>query len=499
MSRGGKLAPEVNRALFVKNLSYNVSPEELFDLFGKFGPVRQIRQGIANNTKGTAFVVYEDVMDAKQACDKLNGFNFQNRYLVGLPPTPTSSASSGAAGSFTLTSTAIAAIISIGQGHAASGGIQASATVLSALATSTANPTHRPDGDDEISECRLLGPFSLLVQGALGLLALSSLVWKRSRERPQRPLKIWAFDASKQVFGSVLVHIANLVMSMLSAGQFSVKVTNGKTPGAEDGYRPNPCSFYLLNLAIDTTLGIPILVLLLKLLTYAFSLTPFGQPPESIQSGHYGRPPRVVWWLKQSLIYFMGLMGMKICVLIIFNLMPWISRIGDWALKWTEGNVTLQITFVMLLFPVTMNALQYYIIDSFIKEKDSNEHEAVPTNDQYDVDSTRHSVDSGSPAHSPTHSASMQGSEQAVGNEDTRGKDARLQSRSGEISNKREKVSENGSRLNLLPAEDSEDEAASDGEESPTVGGGGSNGENDRLLSSGKKGVEEESDDTEMR
>lgn len=43
----------------------------------------QIRQGIANSTKGTAFVVYEDVMDAKQACDKLNGFNFQNRYLVG--------------------------------------------------------------------------------------------------------------------------------------------------------------------------------------------------------------------------------------------------------------------------------------------------------------------------------------------------------------------------------------------------------------------------------
>ena len=42
-----------------------------------------MRQGIATNTKGTAFVVYEDVMDAKQACDKLNGFNFQNRYLVG--------------------------------------------------------------------------------------------------------------------------------------------------------------------------------------------------------------------------------------------------------------------------------------------------------------------------------------------------------------------------------------------------------------------------------
>lgn len=34
-------------------------------------------------------------MDAKQACDKLNGFNFQGRYLVGTfdppPPFPTCS------------------------------------------------------------------------------------------------------------------------------------------------------------------------------------------------------------------------------------------------------------------------------------------------------------------------------------------------------------------------------------------------------------------------
>ena len=44
---------------------------------------RQIRQGINNSTKGTIFVVYEDVVDAKAACDKLNGFNFQGRYLVG--------------------------------------------------------------------------------------------------------------------------------------------------------------------------------------------------------------------------------------------------------------------------------------------------------------------------------------------------------------------------------------------------------------------------------
>ncbi|KAF2670747.1 pre-mRNA branch site protein p14 [Microthyrium microscopicum] len=96
MSRAGKLAPEVNRILFVKNLGYNSSAGDLFELFGKFGPIRQIRQGISNDTKGTAFVVYEEVTDAKQACDKLNGFNFQNRYLVVLYHQPEKMAKSKA-------------------------------------------------------------------------------------------------------------------------------------------------------------------------------------------------------------------------------------------------------------------------------------------------------------------------------------------------------------------------------------------------------------------
>ncbi|KAJ9613918.1 hypothetical protein H2200_002054 [Cladophialophora chaetospira] len=84
MSRSNKLAPEANRILFVKNLAYDIDSPALFDLFGKFGPIRQIRAGSTNTTKGTAYVVYEDVLDAKQACDKLNGFNFRNRYLVVL-------------------------------------------------------------------------------------------------------------------------------------------------------------------------------------------------------------------------------------------------------------------------------------------------------------------------------------------------------------------------------------------------------------------------------
>lgn len=109
-------------------------------------------------------------------------------------------------------------------------------------------------------------------------------------------------------------------------------------------------------------------MLLLRILHALFSRTPLANPPESIKSGHYGHPPRASWWLKQSLLYFLGLLGMKACVFVIFQLLPWIAWVGDWALRWTEGNEALQITFVMFVFPLCMNALQYYIIDSFIKE-----------------------------------------------------------------------------------------------------------------------------------
>jgi len=175
------------------------------------------------------------------------------------------------------------------------------------------------------------------------------------------------------VVGTLLLHMANLLMSMISAGQIEAQLARAaaKTIGAgtDDDWQPNPCSFYLLNLAIDTTLGIPVLLLILKVLTAGASLTPLAKPPESIKSGNYGDPPRASWWLKQCVIYFLGLLGMKVCVFFLFQICPWIVIVGDWALKWTEGNTALQIAFVMLIFPLIMNAFQYYVIDSFIKKK----------------------------------------------------------------------------------------------------------------------------------
>ena len=138
-----------------------------------------------------------------------------------------------------------------------------STAALAAAATATATepieakPAHTEMPGSKDGECRLLGPFAILVQGALGLLALLSLVYKRWRETPPRPLKIWFFDASKQVFGSVLLHLANLFMSMLSSGKLNVAAQRVPTTmlltRSNERAQPNPCSFYLLNLAMDVS------------------------------------------------------------------------------------------------------------------------------------------------------------------------------------------------------------------------------------------------------
>ena len=122
--------------------------------------------------------------------------------------------------------------------------------------TESASPEIPPQ-----AECHLLGPFALIVQGALGIVALLSLVYKRWRETPKRPWKIWFFDVSKQVVGSMLLHGLNLLMSMFGAGDIenasqTATIQNSedvKSQAPPDKTTPNPCSFYLLNLGIDVS------------------------------------------------------------------------------------------------------------------------------------------------------------------------------------------------------------------------------------------------------
>lgn len=75
---------QVNRAIFVKNLPFKITADELYDIFGKYGALRQVRLGNKPETRGKAYIVFEDIYDAKNAVDHLSGFNVGGRYIIVL-------------------------------------------------------------------------------------------------------------------------------------------------------------------------------------------------------------------------------------------------------------------------------------------------------------------------------------------------------------------------------------------------------------------------------
>ncbi|MES1903403.1 MAG: Splicing factor 3B subunit 6, partial [Paramarteilia canceri] len=77
-----KIPSDACRVLYVKNLHYKLTTDELYEIFGKYGNVRQIRTGNTPETMGTGFVVYSDISETLCAIENLTGFNVCNRYLV---------------------------------------------------------------------------------------------------------------------------------------------------------------------------------------------------------------------------------------------------------------------------------------------------------------------------------------------------------------------------------------------------------------------------------
>lgn len=99
---------------------------------------------------------------------------------------------------------------------------------------------------------------------------------------------------------------------------------------------------------VDTTFGVFVIwgvLSAVKFMTRFYRLKGF-------QSGVYGEPPlhnQLVIWLKQLSVYILALVTMKIVVLVLFAICPWLEGFGKWVLKWTMGNYKLQVLFVMLV------------------------------------------------------------------------------------------------------------------------------------------------------
>lgn len=157
--------------------------------------------------------------------------------------------------------------------------------------------------------------------------------------RPHAPLTICRrvsrlFDVSKQVIGQMFVHGVNVLISHLGSHHSS----------------GNACVYYFLNILIDTTLGernpfpyrsdytnffigIALIYAILRISTHVLAdrlhLTGF-------QSGQYGSPPSINFWLRQAAVYVLALTSMKLLVVGLFALFPGIFKIGEWLLSWTK-------------------------------------------------------------------------------------------------------------------------------------------------------------------
>ncbi|KAF5363988.1 hypothetical protein D9756_000252 [Leucocoprinus leucothites] len=209
-----------------------------------------------------------------------------------------------------------------------------------------------PDVDNR--SCQLFGPIALIVQGLMGVLVILSLVYKRHREVSKRPWRIWLFDVSKQVVGQMFVHAVNVFFSDLGS----------------DTTEGNACVFYFLNILIDTTLGVALIYAILHLLTH---LAKERLGLRGFESGVYGSPPSIKYWARQAAIYVLALTTMKLLVFGLIALWPGIFKVGEWILSWTytQDGDAVQVIFTMGIFPIIMNIVQFWLIDSIVKASDT--------------------------------------------------------------------------------------------------------------------------------
>ncbi|SCU95853.1 LAMI_0F04082g1_1 [Lachancea mirantina] len=241
------------------------------------------------------------------------------------------------------------------------------------------------DGESDGS-CQLLGSVSLIIQGFMGATAIGGLLIKRQYERPRRTWTVWTYDIGKQVLGSLGTHFLNLIASILLKRGKKVLLMfleNAPNTGGDD-----QCDLYFLNLLMDTTVGIPILWFVLHytesvLLSLGVKNIKSGKyyveddpmdlelentPPPGHLERNTPEGPLFSAFLKQLAVFIWGLVCMKLA---LFLLLVYFKDLANWfadfVLGWSDPWPNFQVFLVMFAFPVVLNLLQYFCVDSIIK------------------------------------------------------------------------------------------------------------------------------------
>mmetsp|Transcript_8992 Transcript_8992/g.24921 ORF Transcript_8992/g.24921 Transcript_8992/m.24921 type:complete len:262 (-) Transcript_8992:146-931(-) len=211
--------------------------------------------------------------------------------------------------------------------------------------------------EEEVKWCKIYDQddfFTVLVQIFLAFLALGSLWIKRLQEVPRRLFWTWFMDVFKQGLGACYAHVLNMVIAAVLAvnmrGDVELK---------------DQCAWYGISYLIDTTLGLFLAIVCLRILDYWAKEWDWAHLKHS---GVYVGPDGWKHWISQLFAW----MGILTFVKLIMYLFMWVfsnglAIMGQILFEPLQGNIRVELLFVMILFPGLMNVIYFWIADSYLQ------------------------------------------------------------------------------------------------------------------------------------
>lgn len=222
--------------------------------------------------------------------------------------------------------------------------------------------------DDDSLVCKVYDKndfFTTAVQLALAFLALASLYLKRLREVPRRKFRTWSLDISKQAFGACYAHVLNMIVAAVIADNVR-----------GDSYLSDQCAWYAINYLIDTTFGLVLAIIFIRLLDTCANKHGWSALKDS---GVYHGKSGMLHWLVQvfAWIFILTLVKGILCVFMWIGSEP-LAYIGMLLFKPLQSNIRFELVFVMIFFPGVLNVIYFWITDGFLKAKDGQKHAHEP-------------------------------------------------------------------------------------------------------------------------
>lgn len=214
------------------------------------------------------------------------------------------------------------------------------------------------DGDDD-EVCKVYSSddfFTILVQIMLAIVALFFLYVKRIYEVPRRKFRTWALDMSKQAVGACYAHVLNMVIA-------AIIVENLRG----DNVLEDQCAWYGICYLVDTTLGLLLSIIFVKMLDYVAHQNDWLTLRHS---GVYEGVDGYLHWFHQIIAWLFILSIVKVFVyLFMWLASDALAYVGGIIFAPIQFNIRFELVFVMILFPGILNVIYFWIADSHLQAK----------------------------------------------------------------------------------------------------------------------------------